>query len=265
MPRIRRPAQPASRSWDPVAGWYAGWAGKEGSEHHRRLAIPAVLELLEPAPGDRILDVGCGPGALAPHVARTGARYTGIDASRKLLAIARRHHGAHGEFELADATRLAGCSALGAGTFDAVVFLLSIQDIDPLDRAIDSAAWALRSGGRIVMLMTHPCFRVPRQSGWGWDPKRKLQYRRIDRYLTPLSVPMKRYGCGRQGATRSYHRPLMEYVNGLAGAGIVVNRLLELPTYRAGSTIGTGRAVQSADCEIPLFLGMRGICHRSRR
>ena len=265
MARIQRPAQPASRSWDPVAGWYAGWAGKEGSEHHRRLAIPAVLELLEPVTGNSILDVGCGPGALAPHVAGTGARYTGIDASRKLLAIARRHHGVHGEFVLGDATRLAECRTLRAGSFDAVVFLLSIQDIDPLDLAIRSAAWALRPGGRIAILMTHPCFRVPRQSGWGWDPKRKLQYRRIDRYLTPLAVPMKRYGGSRSGATRSYHRPLMDYVNGLAGAGIVVDRLSELPTYRVGSTVGTGWGAQSADSEIPLFLGMRGICQRSRR
>jgi hypothetical protein len=37
----------------------------------------------------------------------------------------------------------------------------------------------------MVLLLTHPCFRVPRQSGWGWDEQRKLQYRRVDRYLTP--------------------------------------------------------------------------------
>jgi SAM-dependent methyltransferase len=192
-------------------------------------------------------------------VTKAGARYTGLDSSRKLLAFARRHHGARGEFVLGDATRLAECGSLRAGSFDAVVFLLSIQDIDPLDRAIESAGWAVRAGGRIVILMTHPCFRVPRQSGWGWDPGRKLQYRRIDRYLTPLAVPMKRYAGGRRGATRSYHRPLMDYVNGLAGAGIVVDRIMEIPTHRAGSLVGTRRIARSAESEIPLFLGMRGI------
>ena len=262
MAPIHRPAQPASRSWDPVAGWYAGWSGARGSEHHRHLAIPALLELLEPVGGERILDVGCGPGALAPHVSKAHARYTGIDASRKLLAFARRHHGARGEFVLGDATRLAECGAFRAGSFDAVVFLLSIQDIDPLDRAIDSARWALRAGGRIVILMMHPCFRVPRQSGWGWDPGRKLHYRRIDRYLTPLVVPMKRYGGGRRGATRSYHRPLMDYVNGLAAVGILVDSLLELPTYRTGSPVHAARNGPASDRDIPLFLGMRGVCHR---
>src|SRR5262245_34296944 len=92
--------------------------------------------------------------------------------------------------------------------------------------------WALRSGGRLVILMTHPCFRVPRQSGWGWDEERKLRFRRVDRYLTPLAVPLKPYAGGR-GATRSYHRPLEAYVSGLANRGLLIDRLLETPTYQS--------------------------------
>ena len=41
--------------------------------------------------------------------------------------------------------------------------------VDPLEPALASAAWALRPGGRLALLLTHPCFRIPRQSGWGWD------------------------------------------------------------------------------------------------
>ncbi len=47
--------------------------------------------------------------------------------------------------------------------------MLSIQDMDPLSDVLESAAWAPNLDGRVVILMTHPCFRVPRQSGWGWD------------------------------------------------------------------------------------------------
>lgn len=249
------PCKRISRSWDPVAGWYSGWSGAHGSHYHRRLAIPALLELLQPVAGERILDVGCGPAALARHIVRAGARYVGVDSSRRLLEFARRHHGKMGEFVLADATRLASCRELTRGSFDAVVFLLSIQDIDPLDAAIESAAWALRPGGRLVMLMTHPCFRVPRQSGWVWDTKRRLHSRRVDRYLTPLEVPMKPYGGNRRGATRSYHRPLSAYFDALSRVGIVVDRLVEIPD-RAGSPSNVIRRV--SDQEIPLFLGIRG-------
>jgi SAM-dependent methyltransferase len=251
-------AQPSgSHSWDPVADWYAGWVGPEGSEHHRRLAIPALLELLQPAPGEHVLDVGCGPGVLAPHVAGAGARYTGVDASRKLIAFARRHHGAHGRFVTGDATRLPELPEVGEGAFDAAVFLLSIQDIDPLEAALASAARALRPGGRLVMLMTHPCFRVPRQSGWGWDVQRRLRYRRVDRYLTRLAVPMKSYGRG--GATRSYHRPLGAYVNGLAAQGLLVDCVREIPTFRTHPPGPHAKAERAAMREIPLFLALRAV------
>ncbi len=253
-PRKNHPR--ASRSWDPVADWYTGWVGAEGSEHHRRLAIPALMDLLQPSAGEQVLDIGCGPGVLAPHVARAGARYTGVDASRKLIRFARRHHGAHGCFVEGDATRLAQSAAVEAGGFDAVAFLLSIQDIDPLEDALASAAEALREGGRMVLLMTHPCFRVPRQSGWGWDAGRQLRFRRVDSYLGRLAVPMKSHGGG--GATRSYHRPLSAYVNGLAACGLYVDRIREIakPSEAPGPH---ARAERRAAEEIPLFLALRAV------
>ena len=200
-----------SRSWDPVADWYIGWNGKRGGRHHRHTAIPAVMDLLALQPGERVLDLGCGPGPLARHVAGAGALYTGLDASPRLLRFARRHHGDHGVFLHGDATRLPDVPALQPSHFDAVVFLLSIQDVDPLEAAVRSAAWALDSGRRLVVLMTHPCFRVPRASNWGWAPGRRRQYRRVDAYLSPRSVPMRAYGApsrptptrSRPGASRS--------------------------------------------------------------
>jgi len=243
-------------SWDPVASWYDGWMGPEGSQHHRELAIPALLDILQPQPGEKVLDVGAGQGVLAPAIAEAHAHYTGVDVSHKLLALARRRHGRAGRFICGDARRLAALPELHAGEFDAVVFLLSIQNMDPLCPVLDSVAWALREDGRVVLLLTHPCFRVPRQSGWGWDAKRKLQYRRIDRYLTPLSVPMKAYPGKRRGVTLNFHRPLQTYINGLSECGLLVDYLRELP-YTARTSEGDGKAKRLAAREVPLFLGLR--------
>lgn len=253
--RRKRLSAPAT-SWDPLARWYDGWVGKEGSEHHRRLAIPAVMELLDARPGEQVLDLGAGTGVLAPFVVAAGAQYTGVDASEKLLQLARQHHGRQGRFLLGDAGNLPALPELEAGQFDAVVFLLSIQDMDPLDRAVESAAWALRPGGRVVILMTHPCFRVARQSGWGWDEGRKLQFRRVDRYLTPLAVPLKAFPGRARGVTRSFHRPLKDYVNALGANGLFISRMLEIPGYQTGSGAGS-RAEKLAHQEFPLFLALR--------
>ena len=256
-PRNRH-ARPSSRSWDPVATWYTGWVGARGSNHHRQLAIPALLDLLNLLPGEHVLDVGCGPGVLAGEVARLKGRYTGVDASPKLLAFARRHHGSRGQFVLGDATRLDTVPEIRKGAFDAATFLLSIQDIEPLEHAFSSAAASVRRGGRIVVLMTHPCFRVPRQSGWGWDAERRLQYRRVDRYLTRLDVPMKAYEGGR-GTTWSHHRPLADYVNGLAANGLFLDRIEEIPGLHAMPRSGASPAERMALKEIPLFMGVRAV------
>lgn len=254
----RAPRAAAPTSWDAIASWYDGWVGEEGSEHHRTLAVPAVMALLEARPGERILDIGAGQGVLAPYVAELGALYTGVDASPRLLRIARRRHGGLGRFLLADARKLDMVKELSAGEIDAAVFMLSIQDMDPLDAVLASAAWALKPGGRIVMLLTHPAFRVPRQSGWGWDEGRKLHYRRVDRYLTPLAVPMKKLpGNSERAATRSFHRPLGAYVNGLAGAGLLVEHMPEIPAHRANAPPRQIKAAEQARKEIPLFLGLR--------
>lgn len=254
--RGRRPAAPTS--WDPLATWYNGWVGEAGSEHHREVAIPAVLRLLDPRPGERILDIGAGQGVLAPQIARAGAQYTGVDASPRLIQLARKLHHAHGRFLVGDARKLLALPEISEAAFDAAVFLLSLQDMDPLEPVLASAAAALKPGGRLVLLLTHPAFRVPRQSGWGWDEGRKLVFRRVDRYLTPLPVPMKTLpGRDVHATTRSFHRPIGAYVNGLAEVGLLVDRMEEIPAHKLKTPEGNSRAETLARKEIPLFLAMR--------
>ncbi len=249
--------RPTPGGWDAVAEWYDGWVGKGGSDHHRKLAIPAVMRLLDPQKTHKILDIGAGQGVLAPHVAATGADYTGVDVSPRLLDYARQHHGQAGRFLQADAAKLHLESFIQADAFDGVVFLLSIQDMNPLDEVLRSAAWALKPGGCMVLLMTHPAFRIPRQSGWGFDENRKLQYRRVDRYLTALPVPMKQHPGKESGVTISFHRAIGDYVNTLADCGLLIDRMDEIPVGDEGMKKQRTKAEKLADAEIPLFLGLR--------
>jgi SAM-dependent methyltransferase len=234
--------------------------GEGGSEYHRAVAVPALLKLLDPQRGESILDVGAGQGVLAPPIHSAGAHYTGVDASPRLIQLARTRHGKEGRFLIGDARKLPALRELREGSFDAVVFLLSLQDMDPLDKVLAGANWALKPGGRVVLLLTHPAFRVPRQSGWGWDEGRKLVYRRVDRYLTPLPVPLKPHpGRDTSGTTWSFHRPLEAYVNGLVAQGLLIDRFDEIPAHKIDLGGPSRRAESMARREIPLFLGLRAL------
>jgi SAM-dependent methyltransferase len=218
------------------------------------VAIPAVLDLLRPGRGERILDLGAGQGVLAPYVAAHGARYMGIDASPRLVDIARRRHGRLGRFLVGDTRALDLVPDLAWQGHDAAVFLLSIQDMDPLEPIFESLDWALRTTSRVVLFMTHPAFRQPRHAGWGFDPARKLSYRRVDAYLGEMAVPMKSIGDAR---TVAFHRPISAYVNGLAAVGFAVDAMVEIPDLPTGQRPRGRRAATRADLEIPLFLGIR--------
>lgn len=197
-------------------------------------------------------------------MSEAGALYTGVAASERLLRFARRHHGGHGVFLLGDATRLDEINVLQPSAFDAAVFLLSIQDIAPLGAAVASAAWALDAGGRVVVLMTHPCFRVPRASNWGWDRDRGRSYRRVEAYLSEQAVPMRAFGRSREhpagrGHTTSYHRPLSAYVRAFATEGFAVDRFEELPTSERPAPGPRQGAEARSWAEIPLFLALRAV------
>jgi len=257
----RRPRRaPAETSWERVATWYDGWVGDRGSAYHRELAIPAVMDLLQAQRGEAILDVGGGQGVLAPSLADAGAGVTVVDASPKLIAAGKRRHARlrNARFLVGDARRLPAVAGLEAGAHDAAVFMLCIQDMDPLSDVVRGVDWALGPNGRVVLLMTHPAFRQPRHSGWGFDEGRKLTYRRVDGYLAPMAVPMKSLGGGLP--TRSFHRPISSYVNAFADAGFATDAMLEIPDLPPERRPGkAARGDARANAEIPIFLGMRAV------
>lgn len=70
-----------AQTWDPDR--YARTA-----RYVPELATP-VVELLAPRRGERILDLGCGDGALTEKLAAAGCRVVGVDASLEQVAAAR--------------------------------------------------------------------------------------------------------------------------------------------------------------------------------
>jgi SAM-dependent methyltransferase len=114
-----------------------------------------TLDLLEPRPGERILDVGVGPGLLAYDLARlvgSEGRVLGIDVSEDMLALARARLADLPQAEL----RLADAGALGApdAAFDAAVSTQVHEYVADMPAALAELARVLRPGGRLLMLDT---------------------------------------------------------------------------------------------------------------
>ena len=102
-----------------------------------------VLDLLQPQPGERILDLGCGDGVLTEKLASLGVHVVGVDSSEEMVAAARKRGL---DARLMDATALTFENEFDAVFTNAVLHWVKN---DP-DAAIASAYHVLRSGGRFV-------------------------------------------------------------------------------------------------------------------
>ena len=66
---------------------------------------------------------------------------------------------------------------------------------------------------------THPCFRIPRQTHWGWDEQKRIQFRRVDLYGSESAIPILTPPFTQADSfTVTYHRPLQSYFQVLAEA-----------------------------------------------
>jgi ubiquinone/menaquinone biosynthesis C-methylase UbiE len=133
------------RLWRPLGGRILMGLGGPDTAGERRIA----LEMLQIAPGDRVLDVGCGPGNFARAFADAGGEVVGLDASRTMLERAVRERPGDGvEYVRASATDL----PFPAGSFDAVCCFAALYLIEDPHLAIAEIARVLAPGGRVALL-----------------------------------------------------------------------------------------------------------------
>lgn len=253
-----------STAWDESAEWYQGLVGRRGMELQQKVVFPAALQLLDLKSGHTLLDVACGQGAFCREARKYADVAVGIDASRALIEFAKKTSPRDIRFFAGDARSFPD-DVKRYAPFDAVSCILALGNIDEAGKVFDECADVLKPRGRFVFVITHPCFRIPRQSGWGWDEKRKLQYRRIDRYLSEMKIPIIMHpGIQRSEVTWTYHRPIQSYAAALRDAGFAIDAIEELTTTRQSTPGPRARADQRSKEEIPLFLAVRAVKCRSQ-
>ena len=101
-----------------------------------------VLDLLDPKPGERILDLGCGDGALTTELVQRGAEVVGVDASPDMIRAAKERG--------LDAHVMPGESLSFDQEFDAVFSNAALHWMLHVDEVIAGVKRALKPGGRFV-------------------------------------------------------------------------------------------------------------------
>lgn len=239
--------------WESVDKWYDQIVGKEGHYYHQHIILPKLLPLLDFKSFEKpsLLDLACGQGILASHLPH-GVAYTGVDLSPSLIAAAQRKKNKNQTFVVGD---ICQPLAIEKKDFTHSSIVLALQNVAQPAKALLNASKHLVKGGLLAIVLNHPCFRIPRQSSWVVDMSKKLQSRRIDRYLSPLKIPIQMHPGkgGTSETTWSFHHSLSDYSRFLAEAGFATI-LLEEWTSDKMSTGKNAKMENLARTEFPLFL-----------
>lgn len=243
-------------SWQKVGKWYHGLVGEEGHYYHQTLIIPSVLKLLNFDPNEQacLLDLACGQGVLSRHLPKN-VSYMGLDVASDLIHAAKQlNQSPSCQFFHADVTQNLPLKPLCCTHASIILALQNIED--PL-KVFKNAAIHLQKDALFVIVLNHPCFRIPRQSSWKIDEENKIQYRRIDRYMSTMKIPIQMHpGKGKESLkTWSFHHPLSDYCRWLKEAGFAIDVIEEW----CSNKMSEGRAAKMENRsrqEIPLFLAI---------
>lgn len=258
VPAAVRP-QPLDTSWQQVAGWYDELlAGDQPNDHYEKVIVPGTVRLVGPAPGMHILDVACGQGVIARSLAALGPSVMGVDAAEDLINAAQSRGGDRLSYRVGDARELLSLDL--PAPFDAATCVMALGNIDPLDTVFRAVAALLRDDGAFVFVISHPAFRAPGQTSWGWDDKSRTQYRRVDGYLSNGQHRIQMHpGQSPDVTTWTFHRPLQTYARLLREAGMLIDTIEEWPGRRTSQPGPRADEENRARREIPLFLGVRAV------
>jgi SAM-dependent methyltransferase len=118
-----------------------------------------VDRYVRPRPNDRILDVGCGTGAVVAFLPE-GVDYLGVDLSADYIAAAERRYGARARFRVGDVTNIAFEQGQSFDVISAIGLLHHLDD-DEVRHLARTARGLLTSNGRFITIDN--CF-TPEQS-----------------------------------------------------------------------------------------------------
>ncbi len=239
-----------STSWEKVSHWYGNIVSDQGHYYHKELIFPKLIPRLKTKKQNvSMLDLGAGAGILL-SILPNNYSYTGLDTSASLLKQAEKNF-PKAKFVCQDV-----CEpfSLEQKKFTHCSMILSLQNMKDPCSALKNAKNHLKQGGELYLVLNHPCFRVPRQSSWGYDPEQKLQYRKIIRYLSPMEVPIEAHPSKKDSpVTYSYHHSLNDLSKMLADNGFAIHLIEEWISPKK-SQGRRSKQENFARSEIPLFM-----------
>lgn len=195
--------------WDTFASLFDQRMGDGGDELHQKCIDPLILRFLGDFANSSILDVGCGNGYLLKKLAKHAKKVVGIDYSKELVSIAKRHlH--HQENVQIQHANIIDPLPFPDATFEYIITNMVLQYVPTLETFALSARHVLKPGGSLIIIIDHPAhslfFRAQALAG-------KKETKFIDNKSYFEFGMRRKKSLWNKAILDYFHRPLKDYIN----------------------------------------------------
>jgi ubiquinone/menaquinone biosynthesis C-methylase UbiE len=192
--------------------------------YRTELTDDAIVNATQPLTGKSVLDAGCGEGYLSRRFACSGAgTIKGIDGSDDLIEAARSaatESGLDIDYHVGSVDNL----PFENNSFDIVACNHLLNDLEDIETPFGEFNRVIRDGGRLVILMLHPCFYSPHAERTPADkplsPSEYFKIRTIEQHFRVAGITSP-------SPVKTWHRPLEEYITNLIKASFLIEQISE--------------------------------------
>jgi ubiquinone/menaquinone biosynthesis C-methylase UbiE len=211
------------KNWDNISQEFVKQC--ETNSFKTQFLYPLILKNIGSIKSRKILDIGCGSGVFARMLKKNGAQVFAADGSKKLLEIAEKDNKDKKITYLN--IDLNKKNNLNSRYFDFVTSVHAVMDIENYQNVIKESFRVLKSGGKFIIAIPHPCFSHPIiylkkkllgriNNKWSkifWSSY--FERKKVNKYLVGSYK------------TNYYHRTIGDYLNEIIKNKFVIEKILE--------------------------------------
>ena len=149
-----------SNSWDQLALHRHAYLKEGKDKTFKDLLLPKIKEILREASDINnleVLDVGCGTGFLTEIISHQVKKVVGIDSSQQSIDVAKKHVSDNENIQV-ECVSIEDFAPKHSNEFNFAIAHMTLQTIENLDEAILGISTVLKSHGKFLFSIPHPCF-----------------------------------------------------------------------------------------------------------
>ncbi|VBB05615.1 s-adenosyl-l-methionine-dependent methyltransferase [Lucifera butyrica] len=236
-----------TKEWDEIALVRLNQIENGQDLSFTHVITPCIFEMLSGCDLSKVIDLGCGTGALTRMIAQKAKHVIGIDISKRNVELAQNASTTFSNIDYINIDIESLSSKFIEASFSTVVASMTLMTVLNLDQVLQIIAKILKPRAHLVFTITHPCFWP---LYWNYAKEQWFNYHKEIPVEADFKISLDRK---ERGVTTHIHRPLEKYVNSLTEAGFSIEKIYEpVPSEEI-------QEKYSGKWEYPRFMGIKCI------